>query len=616
MCGISGIYHAKARMREKEEIYEKALKKMNKRIRHRGPDEEGIYLRDHCGLAHVRLSILDLKKGQQPMVVRVENKEYAIAYNGEIYNMKELQRQIQAQGMKLSTNCDTEVILKGYILWGEEIAKKLNGIFAFAIWEEEKKKLILCRDPLGVKPLFYYRKEGQLLFSSEIKSLLSYHPNLARCNKRGLGELLALGPAHTPGRTVYEEIQEIKPGRICSMTEGEFKEHRYWQLEGREHKENREQTIEKVSFLVEDAVKKQMIADIPLCTFLSGGLDSSIVSAIAAKKKKEEKQILTTYSFDFVGNEEHFLSNSFQPSRDAPYAKEMAEYLGSNHQVLWCDSKQLYEYLLPAMRARDYPCMADVESSLFYFCKKVSEKFKVTLTGECADEIFGGYPWFYKQELFDRKAFPWSYDMATRKLLLKEEILSEINLDEYSHKAYEATIKETPTFSGDSPQEARRRELMYLNLRWFMATLLERMDRTSMHHGLEARVPFADIRIVEYLYNVPWEFKFMDGMEKGLLRYAARKWLPDSVLFRKKSPYPKTYDPAYERLLRKAFEEMLERKQEPIHQLLDAKKAKKLLGQNLSYTAPWYGQLMAGPQLLAYYLQMNGWMKEYGVRIM
>lgn len=615
MCGISGIYHAHGGMREKEEVYRKALERMNESIRHRGPDEDGIYLNSHCGLAHVRLSILDLKKGQQPMVVREGGKEYAIVYNGEVYNMKELQQQIRAQGIKFSTNCDTEVILKGYLLWKEGIAKKLNGIFAFAIWEEEGKKLVLCRDPLGVKPLFYHQREEQVIFASEIKSLLTVYPNLARCGKTGLGELLALGPAHTPGKTVYEEIKEVKPGSICSITRGEWREQTYWQLEGREHKENREQTIEKVSFLVEDAVKKQMLSDIDLCTFLSGGLDSSIVSAIAAGQKQQENQVLTTYSFDFVGNEKHFLSNRFQPSQDAPYAKEMAEYLGSDHRVLWCDSRQLFAHLLPAMRARDYPCMADVESSLFYFCSRVSRDFKVTLTGECADEIFGGYPWFYRQELFDRQEFPWSHDMAARKLLLKDEILSEINLTEYSHQAYETTIKETPRFAGDSLEEARRRELMYLNLRWFMATLLERMDRTSMHHGLEARVPFADIRIVEYLYNVPWEFKFMDGMEKGLLRYAARKWLPDSVLFRKKSPYPKTYDPGYEKLLRKAFAELLERKGEPIHQLMDEKKARRLLMQNLSYTAPWYGQLMAGPQLLAYYLQMNGWMKEYGVRV-
>ncbi|MBR6771565.1 MAG: asparagine synthase (glutamine-hydrolyzing) [Lachnospiraceae bacterium] len=615
MCGISGIYHAFGDMREKGEIYRKALKEMNESIRHRGPDEEGIYLRSRCGLAHVRLSILDLKKGQQPMVYVHGGREYAIVYNGEIYNMNELQKLLKSRGVELSTNCDTEVILKGYALWGEEIAGMLNGIFAFAIWEEQEKKLILVRDPLGVKPLYYHKKDGQLIFASEMKSLLTYNPNLARCDKDGLRELLALGPAHTPGRTVYREIQEVKPGSICSIREGEWREYTYWELKGREHKENREQTIEKVSFLVEDAVKRQMLSDLPVCTFLSGGLDSSIVSAIAAAHKREQKDTLATYSFDFIGNEEHFLSNSFQPSQDAPYAREMAEYLGSRHQVLWCNSRQLFDNLLPAMRARDMPCMADVESSLFYFCEKVRESFKVTLTGECADEIFGGYPWFYKKELFETQGFPWSRDCTIRELLLKEELVEELKLSEYSRRAYEATIAKTPEFAGDNSEEKRRRELMYLNIRWFMATLLERMDRTSMHHGLEARVPFADIRIVEYLYNVPWHLKYMDGMEKGLLRHAARKWLPDSVLFRKKSPYPKTYDPGYEMLLRKAFEEILNSKEEPIHQLMDKKKASQLLRGNLSYTSCWYGQLMAGPQLLAYYLQINGWMKEYGVRL-
>ena len=406
MCGINGIYRSDGEIEEKKESYGKILEKMNRAIGHRGPDERGVYLKPHCGLGHVRLSILDHKYGQQPMVFQEGGKEYAIVYNGEIYNMKELQKQLKDQGVSLSTNCDTEVILKGFALWGEDIAGKLNGIFAFAIWQQEEKKLILCRDPLGIKPLFYQKKGERLIFSSEVKGILACETGSAICNKDGLRELLALGPAHTPGKTVYYGIKEVKPGRICTLQNGQWREQIYWQLQGREHRENREQTIEKTTFLVEEAVKRQMLADVPVCTFLSGGLDSSIVSAIATKKRKEEGGRLTTYSFDFTGNSKYFSSNGYQPSQDAPYSLEMAEYLNSDHRILWCDSNSQFENLLPAMRARDYPCMADVESSLFFFCGKVSEKFKVALTGECADEIFGGYPWFYKKELFERREFP------------------------------------------------------------------------------------------------------------------------------------------------------------------------------------------------------------------
>ena len=615
MCGINGIYCTDGKIGRNKKAYEEILEKMNLTIKHRGPDEQGIYLKNHCGLGHVRLSILDIKKGKQPMVYYQDGKEYAIVYNGEIYNMKEIQKELVKAGVTLDTNCDTEVILKGYALWGIDLVKKLNGIFAFGIWEEEKEQLILCRDPLGIKPLFYYYDRKEVIFSSEIKGILAYNPHLAKCDKKGLCELLSLGPAHTVGRTVYENIEEIKPATICIMGKEKKEEICYWKLEGKEHKDNKEQTIEAVSFLVEDAIEKQLQSDIPVCTFLSGGLDSSIVSAVAVQKEREKGRILTTYSFDFTDNEKYFLANSFQPSQDAPYAKEMVKYLGCNHRILWCDSHQLFDNLSLAMKARDYPCMADVESSLFYFCKKVSRDFKVAITGECADEIFGGYPWFYKKEMFERQEFPWSYDIETRECLLKEEMKYELKLKEYSHQAYESTIKETPEFIGDTLQEKRRRELMYLNIRWFMATLLERMDRTSMYHGLEARVPFADYRIVEYLYNVPWEFKFMEGREKGLLRYAAKKWLPDSVLFRKKSPYPKNYDPNYEKLLRKAFAKLLAEEEEPIHKIIDKKKGREFLENNLTYSKPWYGQLMAGPQLLAYYMQINQWMKEYEVEI-
>ncbi len=615
MCGISGIYRRVGGMKQEGERYQNALMAMNKAQKHRGPDEGGIYLTDSCGLAHVRLSILDLKMGTQPMYYHTGMEKYAIVYNGEVYNMHEIRKELMSQGISFDTTCDTEVILKGYAVWGTDIAKHLNGIFAFAIWEEEAKKLTLCRDRLGVKPLFYKIHGEEVLFASEIKAMLAYDKGIARVDKQGLCELLALGPAHTSGKTVYQGVTEVKPGCFFQIDEYGMREESYWQLEGHEHEDDEEKTVEKTAFLIRDAIRKQLLSDIPVCTFLSGGLDSSIVTSVASECMKEKGMTLSTYSFDFEGNEEYFAANSFQPSQDAPFAKEMSEYLGTDHTILTCSNENLFLHLYDAMKARDYPCMADVESSLIYFCGDVSKRFKVTLTGECADEIFGGYPWFYRKDMFERHAFPWSYDMDARTALLKQELVDELKLEEYSIKAYENTIAETPRLAGEMGEEARRRELSYLNLRWFMATLLERMDRTSMYHGLEARVPFADHRIVEYLYNVPWHMKFMGGMEKGLLRHAAKGLLPDSVLFRKKSPYPKTYNPNYERLLKDAFAEILEHEDEPVRQLIDVDRARSFLEMPMSYAKPWYGQLMAGPQMLAYYLQINMWMKEYQVKV-
>lgn len=615
MCGISGIYRRIGGMRQERERYQNVLRAMNRAQKHRGPDEEGIYLTDSCGMAHVRLSILDLKMGKQPMYYHEGKENYTIVYNGEIYNMHEIRKELMQQGVCFETTCDTEVILKGYVAWGTDIAKHLNGIFAFAVWEEEAKRLTLCRDRLGVKPLFYMVHGEEILFASEIKAMLAFDRKLATVDRQGLCELLALGPAHTCGKTVYRGVTEVKPGTFWQADAQGIREESYWKLEGHEHEESKEKTVEKTAFLIRDAVRMQLLSDIPVCTFLSGGLDSSIVTSVASECLKEKGITLSTYSFDLEGNNEYFAANSFQPSQDAPFAKEMSEYLGTEHTILTCSNENLFSHLYDAMRARDYPCMADVESSLIYFCGEVSERFRVTLTGECADEIFGGYPWFYRKDMFERHAFPWSYDMEARTALLKPELVDELKLAQYSIEAYENTIAETPRLAGETGEEARRRELSYLNLRWFMATLLERMDRTSMYHGLEARVPFADHRIVEYLYNVPWHLKFMGDMEKGLLRHAAKGLLPDSVLFRKKSPYPKTYNPNYERLLKKAFAKILVTGDEPVSRLIDVNRVRSFLETPMSYAKPWYGQLMAGPQLLAYYLQINMWMKEYGIRI-
>lgn len=615
MCGISGFYKSHGNLTCQKDTFETILHKMNHSQKHRGPDEDGIYLDDYCGLAHVRLSILDLANGSQPMRCHSNGEDYIIIYNGEIYNMPLLRSELKQKGITFQTTCDTEVLLKGYSFWGDTIFEKLNGIFAFAIWEKSKKQLTLCRDRLGVKPLFFVHKNNEVIFGSEIKSLLAYDKSLAKVNTDGLCELLALGPAHTYGKTVYQDIKEVLPGTFLKIQGGSIAAHTYWKLESREHTDSLEQTFEKTSFLLQDAIHLQMLSDIPICTFLSGGLDSSIVTAITANRLKQQGKTLTTYSFDFEGNQEYFEANSFQPTQDLPFALEMSQFLGTSHHVLQCSNRDLYEHLSSAMFARDFPCMADVESSLLYFCGEVSKHHRVTLTGECADEIFGGYPWFYRKDMFERDAFPWSYDMDARTALLKPTLLEKLPLEEYAVTAYETTIKETPVLSGESQEEARRRELSYLNIKWFMATLLERMDRTSMYHGLEARVPFADHRIVEYVFNVPWSIKFYGNTEKGLLRNAVRGLLPDSVLFRKKSPYPKTYHPVYEQLLKNEFIRILNSADEPVLEFLDKEKCESFLNTPMSYGKPWFGQLMAGPQLLAYYIQMNQWLKAYHIEL-
>ena len=613
MCGIAGFCNLHVNYREDPGKYYQILQAMGHVQKHRGPDGEGVFLQRHVGLSHVRLSILDPEGGSQPM--RLQQRA-VIVFNGEIYNSPSLREELRQRGAKFETTCDTEVILQGYLQEGLDFVKSLNGIFSFAIWDERLEKLFLVRDRLGVKPLFYAMVGQTLLFSSELKGILSYPGFPAEVDKEGLCEVFGLGPAKTYGKGVFRNVHEVLPGHLLEYDGSNVKVTPYWQLESHPHEDDWNETLEKTRFLITDSIRMEMLSDVPICTFLSGGVDSSLVTAVCAKEMALQGKLLDTYSFDFADNDRNFKANAFQPSQDRPFADLMASHCHTRHHHLECDKALLYEYLFRAVEARDLPCMADVESSMLYFCKLVAREHKVTLTGECADEIFGGYPWFHKKECFDAQTFPWSMDLTPRTALLRDEVLERLPLEEYVRAAYEQTLRECPALPGETPAEKRRREISYLNLRWFMQTLLDRMDRTSMHVGLEARVPFADHRIVEYLWNVPWEMKCRGGVAKGLLREAAKDFLPRQIMDRKKSPYPKTYDPAYENLLRKELLSVLSDPKEPLGELVDLKKVQTYVTKPSDYGRPFYGQLMAGPQLLAYLLQVNHWLKTYKITVL
>lgn len=615
MCGIAGFYNFEEHYMYEKEKWTHLLNQMNLAQKRRGPDDEGTYLSDTCGLAHVRLKIVDFKTGAQPMIRKEGSRECAIVFNGEIYNMHQLKSELLSEGATFRTASDTEVLLTGYMLHGKEYIKKLNGIFSIALYDSFTKQLLLVRDRLGVKPLFYTKLGNTLVFASELKGLFSYPGVKAQVDSEGLCEIFALGPARTPGLGVFKNISEVLPGHWMIFDRETQRNEAYWSLESHPHEDSFEDTLEKTGALVEDAVKLQMMSDVPISTFLSGGLDSSLVTAICAKELQKQGKVLDTFSFDFSNNHKYFSSNTFQPSEDRPYAEAMAAFAKTNHRFLECTNEDLVTVLYQAVDARDLPCMADIESSMLYFCSQVTDYNKVTLTGECADEIFGGYPWFHDPKAFAADAFPWSPSMEPRKMLLSKDFLSTLPLKDYARAAYEKAIAETPILPEESPLEKRRREIAYLNLRWFMATLLERMDRTSMYNGLEARVPFADYRIVEYMFNVPWEMKCPNGVPKGLLRQVGEGLLPKEIVYRKKSPYPKTYDPSYEQLLGARLREVLSDVSAPIVPLLDAKKVEAFLTSPSDYGKPWYGQLMAGPQMIAYLLQINYWLQRYHIEI-
>lgn len=615
MCGIAGFSNFNRNYREESGKWYAVLQEMNRTQKHRGPDDDGVYLTRRCGLSHVRLSILDPAGGHQPMRRQWGDHCCTICFNGEIYNMPALRKELQAEGMEFATACDTEVILAGYLLHGPDYVEQLNGIFAFCIWDESLETLYLFRDRLGVKPLFYTVKDHTLIFSSELKGILAYPGMEPVIDREGLCEVFGLGPARTCGKGVFKDVLELPPGHRLTFQGASLHVEPYWKLVSAPHEDSWEETVEKTRFLVTDAVRMQMLSDVPICTFLSGGVDSSFVSSICSLELQKQGKQLTTYSFDFKDNDANFQANAFQPSQDRPWVDKMVAYAHTDHHYLECCNEDLFQDLFEAVDARDLPCMADVESSMLYFCRKVSAHHKVTLTGECADEIFGGYPWFHKKECFEADCFPWSMDLTPRTMLLRDDVLPLLPIEEYAKSAYRTTVDETPRLSSDTPEEKRRREISYLNLKWFMQTLLDRMDRTSMHTGLEARVPLADHRIVEYVWNVPWNMKCRDGVAKALLREAAVGYLPPEVLYRRKSPYPKTYDPAYEALLKGELLAVLDNGNAPLSGLIDKEKTVKYLECPSDYGKPFYGQLMAGPQLLAYLLQVNYWLEHYHIRI-
>ena len=616
MCGIAGFFDADASFLSNEEQYQILLAKMVRTLKHRGPDASGTLLCNRCGLAHRRLSIIDITGGAQPMSKIYSDYHYHIVYNGEIYNTDDLRHKLTTLGVHFKTTSDTEVLLLGFIHFGPSFIQDVDGIFALAVYDERHETLTLFRDCFGVKPLFYTQTGNTFVFASELKGLFCYPGIAPAVDSNGLNEIFSLGPAHTPGCGVYKNVHEVLPGSYLSVSRAGVRETTYFRLESHPHEDSYETTIATVRELLTGAIRRQMISDVPICTFLSGGIDSSLVSSVCAGELKKEGRQLKTFSFDFTDNENYFQSNSFQPSMDKPYAAKMASYLNSHHTYLECTNQTQADYLLRSVKAHDLPCMADIDSSLLYFCEQVSHTHKVVLTGECADEVFGGYPWFHRESMLDCGTFPWTPTLAPRKSLLNADFANTLRMEDYVKNAYDRAVSEVDILPMENETETSRRRIGYLSIRFFMQTLLNRMDRTSMNTGLEARVPFADKKLVSYVFNIPWEMKAKGGLVKNILRQSAVGLLPDEILFRKKSPYPKTYNPYYENLLSARLKEVLSDGSSPLLPLLDHTAVQKFLDNPKDYGQPWYGQLMAGPQMTAYLLQIHYWLTEYHVTIL
>ena len=613
MCGFVGFVNLKHDISNKKDI----LMHMTKTLSKRGPDEENFYIDENIALGHRRLIIVDPENGHQPMYASYNENEYIIAYNGQLYNTNDIRNELLSNGYHFEGYSDTEVILKGFIHYGYDIVKKLNGIFSFVIWNKNKKELFMARDHFGIKPLYYTLVDNHLLFASEVKALKEHPLVELKLDKNSIGELLGIGPAHTPGTCIFKNIFEIKPAHFAIYNDDGFHVEEYWKLESKPHLDNFETTCKTVHYLLEDSIKRQLVSDVPLCAMLSGGLDSSIITAYIANYYKENNlPKLETYSVDYVDNDKNFVKSDFQPNSDNYYIDLMLNNFDTNHHKVVIDTPELAKALEDAMIARDFPGMADVDSSLLLFCKNIKEIATVAISGECSDEIFAGYPWFFREDALNSNTFPWSIAINERQNLLNKDITQKINLKEYIDFRYTESLSNVEILDCDSKETAEKRKISYLTLNWFMQTLLDRSDRMSMYNGLELRVPFCDYRLVEYMWNVPWEIKALNGREKGLLRYVVRDLLPDEIINRKKSPYPKTHNPTYLNTVKQMLSDIMKNPNAPINTLLDRQYILDILQTNgNAFTRPWFGQLMTCPQLMAYLCQVNMWLERYQPKI-
>lgn len=615
MSSIAGFFQPNTTYSKENEFCIKTIHDMSQALYHRGPDEQSFYYFQH-GAFNQNFLLAGYIPGNfsheiQPVTLKHKGNSYTLLFDGFISNADEIAADLETKQVFTAGVSLEWLLLMSFLTNGTSFIEKLRGAFALAIYDEGYNVLHLFRDALGLRPLFYCQKGQSLVFASEIKALFCYPEINAVLDKNGLTELLSLGPARKPGSAIFAGISEVKPGHFVSFGKEYFEETAFHKFEIHEHKDSYEDTLERIKELLNQSIDSLKSAVMPSSCLLSGGLDSSVVTAKLAGMSQNP---LPTYSLEFKNSAQFFKANSFQPALDAPFVLEMVKELGTNHTIYTCDNNAQFQYLKKSVKAHDLPTMADVDSSYMYFCEKVGSQHKIVFTGECADEIFCGYPWYHSTD-GDPKTFPWSTDLSPRTALLNNDLISQIPLADCVRSAYLDTCKEIEIDGENTPAELLHRKTFYLTIRYFMQTLVNRGDRAAAIHSMDARVPFAHQELTEYLFNVPFEMKAKDGERKHLLREFANGLLPESIRLRKKSPYPKTYDPGYENLINTELVNQLAKPNCPLHEFVDKEKASNFCRQVKDLGRPWYGQLMAGPQLVAHYLQILYWLEMYHVDI-
>jgi len=586
------------------------LAAMTATMRCRGPDAEGVWLSPRAAFGHRRLAVIDLAGGTQPMLAPGNDGEPAavLTYSGEVYNFAELRAELRGRGHHFTTVSDTEVVLRSYLEWGADCVRRFNGMFAFAIWDGRRRRLFLARDRLGVKPLYYAPYPGGVVFGSEPKAILANPLITAEVDEEGIALLFAMFGTHEPGRSPLRGIQEVRPGTSVLVSEAQTRVSRYWSLTGERHTDDESTTVDTVRELLDDTVRRQLVADVPICSLVSGGLDSSVITALAARGTSPEQRI-RTFSVDFDDSDRDFVATDIRPDLDAPFVRELIGHLGTDHTDVVLAAPDLITAQQDATRARDLPSLGDLDASLHLLFAAIQGRSTVALSGESADEVFGGYQWFHDPRMVGRDMFPWAPPGAGFGDVLAPPLKETIQPAGFLADRYSAALAEVPHVDGETAAGRRQREISYLALTRFLPVLLDRKDRMSMAVGLEVRVPFCDHRLVDYVWNVPWELKCLDGVPKGLLRRAAADLLPPTLLGRRKSIYPAPANPDYDLTLRSAVRTLL-KTGSPVTALVDPERVLAIVDSTTA--KPAWQQRMA----MAYLLQIEYWLRAYDVRIL
>jgi asparagine synthase (glutamine-hydrolysing) len=576
MCGITGWVAFDQDLRQQQSTIDAMAQTMDCR----GPDGDGTYIDTHVGLGHRRLAIIDPTGGAQPMTATTADGVVALVYSGEVYNFDDLRAELSLRGHRFRSHCDTEVVLEGYLEWGRAVAERLNGMYAFAIWDGRCNELVMIRDRMGVKPFYYYPTPDGVLFGSEPKAILANPAASRRVTLEGFRELFAF--IKTPGHAIWDGMREVEPGTVVTVDAAGVHTTTYWSLDTTEHPDDQDHTVRHIRELLNDIVRRQLVADVPTCTLLSGGLDSSTMTAIAAAQAAEGGGKVRSFSVDFVGLTDNFIPDALRSTPDTPFVHDVVAKAKTIHQDIVLSSDDIADPAIrtAAIRARDFPSgLGDLDQSLYLLLREIKRHATVALTGESADELFGGYRQFFDPEARKGLTFPWlanghqffgrAKDQPVEQSLLTPTFDSALDLPAYIQDSYHDAVQGIERLSGESDFEWQMRKISHLHLTRFVRIWLDRKDRISMAFGLEVRVPFCDHRLVEYVYNTPWALKSFDGREKSLLRAAASDVLPQSIIDRTKAPYPTPQDPRYAAALRAQCAELLTKPGHAVFELID-----------------------------------------------